>query len=346
MPEPPSPVMVAQANFIKGGLLLTIAFHHSAGDATALETILSNWAQNTAAVANDSNAFTSYDAQSNDRSSLMQGTPPASMDGFPEYVLKPNEKQQTYSTDDKAPPSAAFQLPPMACHIFYFSGAKLADLKREAAAYSTNDALCAFLWCQMTAARNPSSASSDIEGKVSALCYAVNIRGRTNPPLPPTYLGNGSIASMTDRLPVSELLATAPEGDASANTTGGLKQASVAIRTSLQRYQSPSRIPETVGLLGSRADPSDYKLTFHAFLGPDIVATSWADVKVYAHNWGHNLGSPEMFRMPGDGADGAIIVMPRHPREDGLEVAVSLELGAMGRLMGSAEFQRFAEVGC
>ncbi|KAK8102142.1 hypothetical protein PG984_015288 [Apiospora sp. TS-2023a] len=343
MPEPPAPVMAAQANFIQGGLLLTVALHHTAGDASAFETILSVWARNTAAGTSGSNDFATYDALSNDRSRLMQGTPPPSMESFPEYILRPEENQQKiFSVDDKAPPpsGAAFQLPPMACRIFYFSGAKLADLKQEASAYSTNDALGAFLWCQMTAARNPSSSSSDLEGKVSAFAYAVNTRSRMSPPLPPTYLGNGSVGSMTDRLPVSELVAAGGQGG------GNVKRAAAAIRKSLQRFESPSHVAETVGLLASRADPSDFKHAFHAFLGPDVVASSWADVKVYDQNWGGELGSPELFRFPGDGADGAIVVLPRHPGEDGLEVAMGLELGAMGRLLESKEFQRFAEVRC
>ncbi|KAK8071387.1 hypothetical protein PG997_011590 [Apiospora hydei] len=359
MPEPPAPVMAAQANFITGGLLLTAALHHSAGDATALETALSAWAQNPAAAAaasgsnnsSSGSAFTSYDAPSNDRGSLMQGTPPDSMAEFPEYVLRPNEKQSSLVVDETAPVAAAdFQLPPMSGRIFYFSAAKLANLKREAAAYSTNDALCAFLWCQMTAARNPLSSfsySSAMEDKVSAFTSAVNIRGRTNPPLPSTYLGNGSLPSMTDRLPVSELMAVSSEDDPAAPTTGPLQRAAAAIRASLQRYQSPTRVSETIGLLRSRADPSDYKQTFRAFLGPDVVASSWSDIRVLAEgNWGGEFGAPECFRIPGDDADGAIVILPRRPVEDGLEVVVGLETGAMGRLLESEEFRRVAEVRC
>ncbi|KAK7947056.1 uncharacterized protein PG986_011377 [Apiospora aurea] len=360
MAEPPAPVMAAQANFIKGGLLLTVALHHSAGDATALETILSAWAQNTAATAaasgsNNSSSgsvFTSCDAPSNDRSILMQGTPPESMAEFPEYVLRPNEKQLSLVVDETAATAAAaFQLPPMSGRIFYFSAAKLADLKREAAAYSTNDALCAFLWCQMTTARNPaasSSSSSATEGKVSAFTSAVNIRGRTNPPLPSSYLGNASLPSMTDRLPVSELITGPSESNTAAAPTGPLKRAAAAIRASLQRYQSPTRVPQTIGLLGSRADPSDYKHTFRAFLGPDVVASSWSDIRLLAdgNNWGGEMGAPEVFRIPGDDADGAVVIMPRRPGEDGLEVVVGLELGAMRRLLESKEFRRVAEVRC
>lgn len=341
MPEPPSPVMAAQANFIRGGLLLTVAFHHSAGDATALESILGVWAQNTAAVASDSKAFAFPETRSNDQSVLMQGIPPESLDSFPEYLLKPDEQQPAMLADENAPPPAAFQMPPMQCRILYFCAAKLADLKREAAAYSTNDAISAFLWCQMTAARNP---SSDTDGKVSAFTYAVNIRSRTSPPLPPTYLGNGSMPSMTDRLPVSALLGAASGSE--AGKAGGLTRAAAAIRTSLQRYDTPTRVSETLGLLGSRADPADYKLAFNAFLGPDVVSTSWADIKVYAQNWGRDLGYPEGFRMPGEGADGVVVIMPRTLGDNGLEVLVGLELEAMGRFLDSAEFHRFAGVRC
>ncbi|KAK8024561.1 hypothetical protein PG993_012627 [Apiospora rasikravindrae] len=350
MAEPLAPVMAAQANFIQGGLLLTAALHHSAGDATALETILGAWAQNTATAAASGSAFTFYDAPSNDRSCLMQGTPPESMADFPEFILSPNEKPPAPAVDGEAPPPAAFQLPPMMVRILFFSTAKLAGLKQEAAAYSTHDALCAFLWCQMTAARNP-APSAATEGKVSAFISAINVRGRANPPLPPTYLGNASIPSMTDRVPVSELTAGPSGGeDKTAATTtttgGGLQRAAALIRASLKRNLAANRVPETVGLLGSRIDPSDYKLTFNGFLGPDVVSSSWSDVKVYADNWGGELGNPEFFRMPGDAADGIVFVLPRRPGEEGLEVVVGLELGAMERLLESQEFRRVAEIRC
>ncbi|KAK8031900.1 hypothetical protein PG990_001634 [Apiospora arundinis] len=74
MPELPSQAMATQANLIMGGLLLT--------------TIIRTWANNTVAVTSGG-AFATLDVQSTDRSVLMQGTQPKSMDDFPEYVPPP-----------------------------------------------------------------------------------------------------------------------------------------------------------------------------------------------------------------------------------------------------------------
>ncbi|KAK8065509.1 hypothetical protein PG997_012256 [Apiospora hydei] len=319
IPTSPAPVMVTQANFIEGGLLLTVAIHHHATDATGLGEILRTWAQNTAAAASGSSTFTSYDASSNDRSVLMHGIPPKNKADFPEYTIKAPKEQ--IAPEAAPPPPAAFQLPPMDFNIFHFSSAKLAGLKLDAAAYSTNDAMSAFLWHHMTKARNPSSSPADLEGKTSAWAYAVNTRGRATPPLPSTYLGNAAVLGMTERLPVSELLA----GES------GLAHAATAIRASLKRHESPTLVQELVGLLD--AHPGCCDLAYNSFMGPDVVSTSWADVEAYSTGWGNDLGAPAFLRVPGDGADGLVNILPRRPDDDGgLEVIVWLEAGAMGRL--------------
>ncbi|KAH7176945.1 transferase [Dactylonectria macrodidyma] len=321
--EGPPPVMAAQANFIQGGLLLTVGVHHAVCDASALDTIVGTWSANTAA-ASGSGSFTTYDAQSNDRSPLMKGMPGAQLDSFPEYRLAP-------SVDSPMPQMpAGFQMPPMATRIFRFSPEGLAGIKAAAAAFSTHDALCAFIWRHMTLARKIPGAS--VAGdETSALAFAVNIRGRTSPPLPPTYLGNASMASMTSRLPIPSLTADT-----------GLSYAAAAIRKSLNAFNGPSRVPLTIGMLNSRPDATDFKLAYNAFLGPDIVTTSWADLTVYQTYWGI-LGSVESFRTPGDGADGVIVIYPRL-KDGSLEVTVGLELGAMKRLYMDEEFNKVAQL--
>lgn len=319
--------MAAQANFIENGLLLTVGVHHSVCDASALDTIISIWSQNTAAVSG-SNSFTTYDAQSNDRSPLMEGTPGANVIDFPEYRLPTSDNMQTQPM-----PPMPLQLPPMGAHIFYFSTESLAGLKTAAAAFSTHDALCAFLWRHMTLARRfPGASPGPLSGQeTSALLFAVNIRSRASPPLPPTYLGNASMATITDRLAVSTL-----------TMDGGLPRAAAAIRKSLGAFRAPSRVPLTIGLLQSRSDPTEFKLAYNAFLGPDISATSWADLKVYEREWGV-LGAVETFRIPGEGADGVVMILPRL-LDGGLEVMVGLELGAMERLLKDSQFLNAARL--
>ncbi|CAI6014629.1 unnamed protein product, partial [Clonostachys chloroleuca] len=324
MAEPPQPVMKAQASFVKGGLLLSVGIHHAVGDATALDTIVGTWAQNTAA-ANGSGSFSTYDSPSHDREPLMNGISGAPLSDFPEYQLIPAAILQ--------PPQMPPQLPSLVTHVFCFSPQALAKLKCSAAAFSTNDALCAFLWSRMTVARWTGGASSpqdDIKNKSSSIWYAINIRSRTSPPLPSTYLGNGSMCTTTEPLAATTLL-----GD------NGLTEAATTIRKSLVAFNSPSRVPLTIGLLSSRPDPTDFALPFNAFLGPNVVATSWTDVKVYERNWGA-LGFIDSMRVPGEGSDGNIIILPRL-RDGSLEAVVGLESEAMSRLLADEQFSKFAK---
>lgn len=341
MPEPSQqPVMAAQANFIEGGLLLSIGAHHSVCDASAFDTIINTWARNTAA-AGISNPVEVVEPISNDRSILMKAIPGANPADFPEYALSPTQGTAAdLNSHQTAAAPIPFELPPMESKIFYFSPESLAELKVSAAAYSTNDALCAFLWRHITLARNPPgvdpTTNSEAEEKNSALLYSVNIRSRAIPPLPANYPGNASLAGMTDRLKIPTL--TAKES--------GLKDAAASIRKSLQKFDTPDCVPLTIGFINSRPNPTDYKIAYHGFLGPDISATSWADIHVYEGFWGEALGKPEFFRMPGEGADGGTVIFPRLPLKEGggLEVMVGLECGAMERLLKDEEFVKNAKL--
>jgi hypothetical protein len=317
------PVMAAQANFIDGGLLLAIGVHHSVCDGGGLDHILETWALNTG-VTNDSGSFSKYDPVSNDRTPLNEGLS-VNIADFPEYVLMPTPLA---NATQMAPPT--FQLPSMTAKIFYFSPEHLADIKRAAKAYSTNDALCAFFWHHMTLARNPSNDPTNDE-KTSAALFAVNIRGRTSPPLPPTYLGNASFGGMTQRLSITSL----------KDAQTGLIQAAAALRSGLNAINRPSRVPLTIGLLSSRPNAQDFKFACHGFLGPDITMTSWADMRVREREWGA-LGKPSGFRIPYEAADGVVAIFPRL-ENGGLEVMAGLESEPMERMLKNPGFWQFAE---
>lgn len=317
------PVLAAQANFIERGLLLTIGVHHSICDATGLDTILETWAFNTCAAAG-SGSFSKYDPVSNDRMPLSRGLP-AEVADFPEYVILP-----TPQTDGPQMGPPAFEMPPMTSKIFYFSPENLVCLKTTAKAYSTNDALCAFFWHHMTLARNPSTNTCD-DNKTSSIGFAVNIRGRTSPPLPSTYLGNASFMSITQRLLVTSL----------KELESGLVVAAAAVRSAVNNSNKPNIVPLTIGLLSSRPNAQDFKFACHGFLGPDLTSTSWADIGARKRPWGV-LGKPDGFRIPYEGADGTMAVLPRL-EDGGLEVMAALETRAMERMVTNEEFIRFAE---
>ena len=65
--------------------------------------------------------------------------------------------------------------------------------------------------------------------QTTALLYAVNVWPRFSPPLPPTYLGNASMAGITERLPISTL--TSPLSLAAAIAT---------IRASINAFNTPN----------------------------------------------------------------------------------------------------------
>jgi hypothetical protein len=126
----------------------------------------------------------------------------------------------------------------------------------------------------MTLARNLSNDPTENE-KTSAALFAVNIRGRTNPPLPPTYLGNASFGGIAQRLSITGLK------DAQTIT-----QVAAALRSGLDAINRSSRVPLTIGLLSSRPNTQDFKFACHGFLGPDITMTSWADMGARQREWG------------------------------------------------------------
>ncbi|KAK0115893.1 hypothetical protein ONS95_012939 [Cadophora gregata] len=315
------PVFAAQANFIEGGLLLTVGNHHAVCDGAARDHILEIWARNTSAISG-TRPFTKHDPSSNDRSPLSAGIPTDNIAAFPEYMLAPTPPADQTNL---APPTA-FQMPPMAAKIFTFSPSMLAALKAEVKAYSTNDAVVAFFWHHMSTARNLSPID---ETATSAALFASNIRSRTSPPLPRTYLGNAVLGCLTPRLSITSL----------TDPSTGLQLAASSLRTALNDINKPNRIPLTIGLLSSRPNAQDFKFAARGFLGPDITVSSWADMRVREREWG-GLGKPEGFRVPYEAADGVVTVFPRL-EGDGIEVMCGLESGAMERMVGNEEFRKF-----
>ncbi|KAG5747360.1 hypothetical protein H9Q70_009953 [Fusarium xylarioides] len=329
MPQGPNqPVFAAQTNFLEGGLLLTVGVHHSACDASALDAILSTWSHNTAVASGGPGSFSTFDVPSNDRSPLMEGDlGNADITVFSGYALMPTP----HSTEGDLSSMSGFQMPPLASHLFHFSPESLVKLKEEAGAFSSHDALCAFIWQRMTLARMHSGVFSDPPGEnsTSRFCFAVNIRNRMSPPIPPSYLGNASMGCVTEKISVASII-----------SDNGLKQASAMIRRSLNDFSSPGRVTSTIGLLRSRPDPTDFKLSFNGFLGPDVVESSWADLGVYGHKWGDAIGTLDAVRVPGEGSDGTMMILPRL-KDGGLDVVVGLSTAAMEKLLKDEEFASF-----
>jgi hypothetical protein len=184
--------VVAHANFIEGGLLLTVGAHHSVSGVIGFSNILDVWAKNTS-TARAFISFTKVDPSSNDRTYLMTSMPGVTLRDCPKYVLAPTPPVTASDVNTHQMATTPTALPPMTARIFYFSPSSLSSLKVAASARSTNDSLHAALWHHITLARNPrqnahvNTTHSATSPQTTVLLYAVNVRPPLQPS-PPTHL--------------------------------------------------------------------------------------------------------------------------------------------------------------
>ena len=326
-------VLAVQANFIHGGLLLCLCLHHSVMDGTAFGTLINIFANNCAGALESDADVAIADL---DRSPLFRGLPEdvtVNVKDFPDYALSdPKLSTQRDMTDPG--------IPPMTSRIFYFTKSNLAALKAAASPadpdewVSTNDAMCALIWSCITRARSP-RLDHDVQ---SHLCVPVNCRPRIKPPMPPTYLGNLSIDSIS-RASVGCLL------------SDPLSIFSSRVRSSVKNVDS-NYIRRVIALIKTcPGDINHLKAAFHAVLGKDIIITSWADFPVYEADFGPLLGKPEWMRCPYRALDGTVKILARRqgPRpgseEAGLEVNIELREDDMYRLLNDPLLNEYACAG-
>ena len=196
VPTTPKPaVMEVQANAVRGGLLLVTCVHHAALDAMGVAKILKVWARNTS-LGNDASLPKLLSEQATDRTPLMKVLTKADPKDTPEFRILNGAKEPTIQERI----GAVISSPPKECCTFYFSLAKLAELKQLASSsnqsdpwVSTHDALCGHLWRRISIARGfKSSDCRDSQTSHVQFACAIQGRQRLSPPLPDDYLGNVS----------------------------------------------------------------------------------------------------------------------------------------------------------
>ncbi|KAL9618434.1 MAG: hypothetical protein Q9160_006875 [Pyrenula sp. 1 TL-2023] len=218
----PAPVLVIQANFIEGGLIVTLYLHHSVGDGLTLAHIIRgvfrNGFRETIDI-DDDQAIRLYLDEDASRRRQMSGDNHGRPDGsrLPLY----------HSIDKSSPARRQLERPETmmskaGVKVLSFSISRLKALKAaindsllngnphisinaspRPTYVSTFNVLASLLWRSIVRAR---SARLDVSGvKDWALIVPVNIRGRITCPLTDAYLGNGVASSMT-RLSTVDLL--------------------------------------------------------------------------------------------------------------------------------------------
>lgn len=364
----PTPVFAVQINKLCGGLLLCVAFHHSALDAAGFSTVMKRWS----GWCCTESGGVRLDARSLDRTPLMTGLPPGDVSAFKEYTLSsPQEKEPVATPKESDEQPKRMILPDMKTLILRFSVKSLRKLKEDvslaqeqnlSSPISTNDCFCAFLWWHITRARFPellaiptkSSQAEDHPSKTS-LNFSINGRSKCNPLLPETYLGNVVLSGMPS-------FALSLLSDSTVPAMVHLATIARSIRSSISSVDA-ERIKRVIGLVQSLPNPTLLKLSFKAFLGPDLIITSWTTLGLNGLRFFNESptasesepgngpsrknpgasGCVEAVRIPQGTYDGMCVVLPwlahgaAAEGDQNVDVIVGLREEVMNRLLNSSE---------
>ena len=279
-----TPVLIIQANFIKGGLLLCFSSNHHSLDMNGQGQMIRLFA-----TACRGEQFNDAHVKSGN---LNINTIISLLNPETEPLLAHRDMRCPSSLGLSGTPPAPAQFP-TSWRYYRFSASVLAKLKAEATQdligpgkevewISTNDALTAFIWHCLSAARAP-RLKPDTK---SIFQRAVNGRRCLDPPVPEGYMGH-LVAGSGATLPVSDLV-----------DMKNLAATTLLIRKSLKGTDDYH-----VRSLITTIDREEDKTTF-AYEGglndpgTDLVVSSWADLRLYEVRFGELLGFPGFVRRP------------------------------------------------
>ena len=366
-PSKLAPVFAVQINKLSGGLLLCVAFHHSALDAAGLSTVMKRWS----GWCCTTSGGVRLDARSLDRKPLMTGLPPGDVNAFEEYsVSSPQEKEPVATPKKSDEQSKRMVLPEMKTLILRFSVKALRKFKEDvslaqeqnlSSPISTNDCFCAFLWWHITRARFPDLSgvptnSSQVEDHPSktSLNFSINGLSKCNPVLPETYLGNVVLSGMPN-------FALSLLSDSTVPAMVRLATIARSNRSSISSIDA-ERIKRVIGLVQSLPNPTLLKPSFKAFLGPDLIITSWTTLGLNGLRFFNKSptvpesepgnrpsrekpgasGCVETVRIPQGTYDGMCVILPwlahgaAAESDQNVDVIVGLQEEVMNRLLNSS----------
>ncbi|OKL56976.1 hypothetical protein UA08_07781 [Talaromyces atroroseus] len=329
------PVSLLQANFIRGGLILTWCILHMFGDGKSFHVWSKIWAEGCRRAQNLDipEPYVLDDAVFADRERVMKpsGRNHGLPENHPEYVILPFTPQgaplKMLSRENRG-------------QVFYFSPERLAALKNDAAPgnakhasdvkwISTNDAVSALLWRTVMAMQSPLES---LDGDpVSVFNIAIDGRQRADPPLHPETLGC-FLEYIAVSCPIREIL-----------SSDNVADLAVSIRKAVIR--ADGQFTDDLVTLIDRLEDVD-RLIPTAFLdvpGYNCVQSSWATFDLYTLDWGPALGGRiQAVRSPSVGIiNGLQVVMPPPP-EGGMEILVSVEASCLEKLLTEPLWMKYA----
>lgn len=346
-----TPVMVAQANFLRGGLLLFFAIHHCVLDEVGLFNVMKVWSS----YCRGDVGLDFVTPQWFDRSPLSQGAGTGRLEDHPEYALAPEGATARAAED----PSAFYPISEIVqSATFFFSDEALGRLKMAAtmpgpdygddstAWISTNDALIALFWCCITHARV--AESTKVTSEIHPLfAMAVNGRNQLHPPISPDYCGNVVLIAKT-LSNADDLLSPQP---------GRLAKAATMIRKAVNVVDN-AYIRDVIQMVRNVDDVGRLAPRRRAAVEYSLGCSTWARQPYYSLDWGSTVGGTcERVRWRRLKTDGLFIIFPRLPstkalngesdgREGGVEVQLGLQSSHLQILTKDPVFTEFAQWRC
>lgn len=347
-------VLVLQANYVDGGVLLGVAIFHSATDATGSTTFLRLWANNCSRV-QDENAVSEsalhLSPGSLDYSSLREYISTSEK----EPLCAPQENWRLLGLCplrlDRETLSLATMLrttpkKKMTTSIFYFSPKSFLQLKKDGSMsgssrlISSNDVLMGLLWRAIMRARIAAAAPprDHIEHVEATLDTTLDARPLF-PGLSSDYVGS-LILINTTRMPLSVL----------TDPSTPLAQVSVEVRATVDEI-TQERARRALSLADIIPDYTKVTHPFASFDGDEVCITSLIQLTWFELNWGKmfdNGGRIESLRPTRRELDAVFrrcMVLPMR-QNGGFEVLVSLFEEEMQHLEKDQEFNRYAMFAC
>ncbi|KAI0109097.1 transferase family-domain-containing protein [Nemania sp. FL0031] len=350
--------VLAQANFVKGGLILAFGMFHPLIDGHSGSLLLKLWAQHAKALQQNSETI----------GTILELQPDSTDYGLLEEIWKTENVYQSPETFKTATPetwrllgllapselSEDFDLrspvPRMRTTIFYVPATSFKELRAEAnreigsSPNTANDALMAKLWrCIMkarSAAAGPSCTDYSREA-TSLLDLTLDGRARFSARLPSTYMGT-LIFITTAAMSIGKLTA--------ADTS--LAEIATTVRLSVESVTS-KQMQEAFGLARCLPDYGEsLRFPFATFSGSEACFTSWVGLSIFDVSFGDALfangGRIDYLRPPRREFDSfcrRCVVMPMQS-SGGFEVLVTLKEDEMTVLEQEAEFMQYAKIVC
>ncbi|KAK4548178.1 hypothetical protein LTR36_010047 [Oleoguttula mirabilis] len=332
LPEHPKPgetcpAFGLQVNFIKGGLILCFAFHHTIFDGVSSRMFLQAFTDRVRDNTRSDAVPIDFGAQR--RLSWPTDCSQLRLDDFPEYTCAEVQLRVAPSRSSVS-------------HILTFSSEGLAQLKAGVSAYleatgvhpdvSTADCLSGLLWVAVMRARRERLSATDVTR------YAIAVDVRHKLPLPEGYFGNAVLHTVATAS-VSELI-----GPQSAIDVASIGLAASRIRHAVNSVNT-AYVHKRLNLFASLSDPTSAAVAFKRAIDMPNTGLDFSD-------W-REQGADLEFQIPGAGSitpdwvrktwsanEGAVNIMPRKGGKKGpadWEVLLALSVEDMERVCSSAD---------